>query len=395
MSSLRQIVTVTAINLLSVHGRLGGCLVITIGMAGAVAVFISVFAMERSLAETVSKTGRADRAIVLGKGAESESDSGLSRSTINAIFNTAPIRNDGKGAPIASAEAIVLVTLTDKAGGLDSFATLRGAGPDIFALRPEIKLTEGRLFKAGLPELIVGKSVNVRLKGLNLGDRLSLPGGDWTVVGVFSGEGDSLESELVTDAVTLLSAYQRNTFNSVTVLLDDPEHFDIFKDALLGNPSVSVEVIRERDYLREVSKPTVALLSFISSFIGGLMLLGALFASIDSMYAAVSARTAQIATLRALGFSGVVVTIPVFVELLVFTLLGAVIGAVVARLSCDGMAVSTLVGAGPAPVSYTLNVNAPVIVRGIGCACAVGFLSGLLPAVRAARISVSSAFRSA
>jgi putative ABC transport system permease protein len=249
------------------------------------------------------------------------------------------------------------------------------------------------MFKPALHEMVVGRALQRRLAGLEVGKRVALLQGDWTVVGAFESGGDSHESELLTDVETLLSAFQRNVFTSVTVMLDSPSTFDAFKAALTTNPALSVEVKREPDYFSEASRPMANLLKIIASTIGVIMGLGAVFAAINTMYSAVSARSIEIATLRAIGYDGGPVVVSVLVEALLLALLGAVIGATIAWVFFNGNSVSTITGTSPSPVTYTLDVSYRLIGYGIFSACVIGLLGGVLPAARAARLSVAAAIR--
>jgi putative ABC transport system permease protein len=222
-----------------------------------------------------------------------------------------------------------------------------------------------------------------------------LPGYYRTVVGVFESNGDSHESELFTDAETLLSAFQRNFITSVTVLLESPQRFADFAAALSTNPTLSVDVKRERDYFVAANRPTSRLLGIIAYAIGGIMAFGAAFAALNTMYSAVSARSAEIATLRAIGFGGAPVVVSVLVEALLLALIGAALGAAVAWYFFNGNAVSTVTGTSPSQVTFALNVDAGLIAAGMACACAIGVVGGLFPAIRAARLSVAAAMRGA
>jgi putative ABC transport system permease protein len=273
-------------------------------------------------------------------------------------------------------------------------ATLRGVGAEVFALRPEMQLVEGRVFVPAVHEVIVGRAATTRLDGVAIGNQIRLPQGDWTVVGVFESGGDSHESEFLTDADTLISAFSRgDTFSSVTVGLGRPDAFDDFKNALTTNPALSVEVKREPEYFADASRPISRLLTFIAYVIGGIMTLGAVFAALNTMYSAISARAVEIATLRAIGFGASPVVVSVFVEALLLALLGAAIGAWLAWFLFHGSAVSTMTGTSPSQMTYSLVVTPELIGLGIGCACVIGVLGGLFPAVRAARLPVAMAMR--
>lgn len=390
---MKQVGAVLSISLRGIPKRLGACLVIVIGIAGAVAVFISVLAMSSSFTETASKTGRLDRVIVLAEGVTTEGGSSLERADVNEILASQQIKRDADGKPIATADYLAFARLTDERTGVDTFATLRGTGPKALALRPEIKIVQGRMFEAGVQELIVGRSLQRRLKGLELNDRVPLPEGDWTVVGVFESNADARESELLTDAETLLSAYQRNKFNSVMVMLEDTAAFDAFRSTLETNPALSVHAQRERDYLLEASAPTTELLKLIAIVIGGIMALGAIIAAVNAMYSAISTRSMEIAILRAVGYDGIPVVVSVIIEALLFALAGAALGAAIAWLFFNGNTVSTQTSMGPGPMSYMLSVNAKVVLLGIGCGCITGLIGGILPALRATRVPVIAALR--
>jgi len=393
MASLRQIVAVIAMSLLGIRHRVGPCLVIVLGIAGAVGVLISVFAMAEGFSAMATRTGRAERAIVLAKGAETEASSSLSREEVAVVLGAGSIRTDAQGRSIASADSLAFLRLTDEHTGLDAFATVRGVSQQVLSLRPEVRLVEGRMFEPGLNELIVGRTLQRRLAGLDVGSHLSLPQGEWTIVGVFASDADLRESELLADAESLLSAYRRNVFNSVTVALQSSTRFDSFRDALARDPALSVRVERERDYLAAASAGTSKVLSFIASFIGGVMALGAAFAAMNAMYSAISTRSLEIATLRALGYGATPVVISVLFEAMAWALVGATIGAGAAWQILCGNAVSTLSSASPAPVTFVLDVGPGLVAIGIACACTIGLFGGLFPAIRVARLSVASALK--
>ena len=274
MRSLRELLAVTALSLQGIPSRPGSSTVVVVGIAGVVSVLLCVFALAVGYTEAATKTGRPDRVIVLGRGALAEAGSSVSRENVVTILDAPGIKRDRDSKPMASAESLVLVRRTDRRTGLDSFATLRGVAAAATTLRPEIHLVAGRMFKSGLHEVIVGQSVQRRLLGLQLGDRFPLAqGANWTIVGVFDSQGDSHESELLTDVEPLNSAFQRNFFNSVTLQLDSPESFDAFRTALTTNPTLAVQAKREAVYFAEAAEPEARLLRFIAYTIGSIMAL--------------------------------------------------------------------------------------------------------------------------
>ena len=394
MSAMKEAVAVTEMNLRALPTRYGTSLVIVIGIAAVVAVLISVLAMARGFIASAAGAGRAERAIVLGRGAEAESGSGFSRDNATTILGSPGIRKTADGAPMASAEHLAAVTLPNPRTGRDAFVIVRGVGKEAFALRPEIKIVEGRMFKPGLNELIAGRGVQTRLSDVKVGTQVPLPQGDWTVVGIFESNGDSHESEMFTDANTLLAAMRRGEFfNSTTVWLEDEKSYDTFKDSVTTNPTLSVDVKREKQYFEDVSKPVGRLLTVIAYVIGGFMALGAMFGALNTMYSAISARALEIATLRAIGFGAGPVVVSVFVEALLLALAGAAVGAAIAWVFFNGTSVSTASGTNQSQLTFALNVTPGLIAVGVATALAIGVLGGLFPAIRAARRPVAMALR--
>ena len=394
MSAWKEVFAVTEMNLRSVPTRAGTSAVIVVGIAAVVAVLISVLAMARGFIDSAARSGRSERAIVLGRGANSESSGGFSRDNATTILNAPGIRKGADGRPVASADHLAFVMLPDKRTGKDAFVMVRGVGPQSLALRPEIELVEGRLFKSGLNELIAGRGAQTRLDGVKVGGHVAMPQGDWTIVGIFSSSGDSHESELLTDADTLIAAMRRGEwFSSATVWLENDRAFATFKDSVTTDPTLSVDVKREPAYFEEVSKPIGRLLTIIAYVIGGFMALGAVFGALNTMYSAISARSLEIATLRAIGFGSVPVVVSVFVEAVLLALTGALIGAGIAWFFFNGSDISTTTGNSPSQLTFALNVTPPLIAIGIGCALAIGVLGGLFPAIRAARRPVAMALR--
>jgi putative ABC transport system permease protein len=392
MKMFRQIGAVTAMNFRSLPQRVSTSLVVVIGIAGVVAVLVSVLAMSTGLIRTMQNTGRDDRAIVLRNGSIAETSSALDRNSVKLIVDGAGIKRDAGGNPITSAETMRILSLHKKADDAEINVILRGVGPKMLEVRPELKIVEGRMFEPAVTEIIVGKAAHAQFKGLNVGDVVNSRGGNWTVVGVFETGGDSHESSLMTYAETLNSIDQRGAFQSVTALLDSPNSFQAFKDSLVSNPSLAVDVMRERDYYQQQSKNMSTIISIIAYVVGGIMAVGAVFAALNTMYSAVSARLGEIATLRALGFGSTAMVASVLAEALVLALIGGVIGALLAWLFFNGNTVSTS-GGGMGQMVFELSVSPQLMVLGIVWACIIGVLGGFFPAMRAARLPVAMALR--
>jgi putative ABC transport system permease protein len=289
---------------------------------------------------------------------------------------------------------LLSVLLPKNKGGLDTFIVVRGVGPQMFKLRPEIHIVEGRSFIAGLNEMIVGRAALRQLNGVQLGGRIPMANGDWTITGVFESDGDSHESEFMADANTLIAAMRRgDAFNSTTVWLEDAAAYQKFKDALSTNPTLAVSVKTEQGYFADVSKPAARVLNIVAYVIGGFMALGAVFGALNTMYSAISARTVEIATLRAIGFGATPVVISVFVEALLLACAGALVGAAVAWIFFDGNMVSTASATTRSQFTFSLSVTPALIGIGVAFALVIGVIGGLFPAIRAARRPVAVALR--
>jgi len=394
MNIFSQIGAVTAMNLRSVPQRLGTSLVIVIGIAGVVAVLVSVLAMSSGMRKSMTSAGRDDRVIVMRTGATSEMSSVVARDAVATIFDAPGVKHDASGRPIASAETMTLILHTKKDGSEVS-VPLRGVGENAFALRPEIKIIEGRMFEPTLNEVIVGKNALAQYSNLTVGTEITVRSTVWKIVGVFASNGDTHESELLTDGVMLQTAMRRaGSAQSITLMLDSPAAFDQFRDALSTNPSLSVDVTREREYFSQQSETMTGVLSVISKVIGSIMAIGAIFGALNTMYSAVSTRAVEIATLRAIGFGAVPIVVSVLTEAMLLAFAGGIIGAFLGWLFFNGNTVSSAAGgvAGESRI-FMLDVSPTLIVSGVVLACAIGLIGGLFPAIRAARLPVATALR--
>jgi putative ABC transport system permease protein len=390
MSVLKQIAAVTALGLRSVPQRLATSCVIVIGIAGVVGVIVSVFGMTRAMSDSLVAAGRPERAIVYRAGATSDIASTLLVDAVATIKDAPGIARTSDGRAAASGEFITAVNLLRKEDGNRTGVSVRGVEPAASAVRPEVQIIEGRMFEPGLRELIVGRGAASEIQGVAIGDQVALRDSRWTVVGVFA-TGDVNESTLMADSATLLSAYQRTAVNSVTVRLDSEAAFDEFKSSLTTNPTLSVTVERESDYYRQESEEAGQFFNLVTTFVGGIMALGAVFAALNTMYSAVSSRARDIATLRAIGFGASGVVVSVLIEALLLAIAGALLGAAIAWLAFNGNVVT--LGDSLGSVVIEMRVTPALLGMGVLLACVVGFIGGLFPAVRAARLPVATALR--
>jgi putative ABC transport system permease protein len=390
MGTLKQSAAVTLMNLKSVPQRLGASSVIVIGIAGVVAVLVSILAMVTGLSQMMRSAGHADRAIVMSRGAGFEAVSNISRAAAQSIADARGIKPSADGKPIASAEVLAIVRMPQRGSGSSGNLPLRGVGPAAFTLRPEVQLLEGRMFKPALRELIVGRTAKRQFLGLEVGSGISIRGAKWQIVGVFESHGDPLEAGMLTGAESLLSAFRRNAFQSVAVQLDAAESFSDLKASIARDPTLAVDVLRESDYYAQQTQAFTRVLSVVAYLIGGIMAIGAVFGALNAMYSAVSTRTIEIATLRALGFGAGAVIASVFAEALLLAGLGGIVGGGVAWLLFNGNVVSTN-GGGFTQLAVPLAVNWRLIGEGILWACMIGMLGASFPAIRAIRTPLASA----
>ena len=380
MNPLSQIVALTTMSLSSVPRRFGLSLVTVVGIGTVVGVLISFLAMGAGLEQMAISNVRQDRAVVLSSGASSSLTSSLAREAVATIRDAPGIKKDTDGRPLISAGLMVPVGT-----GLSNNTLIVGTGPAFNAVFPELRVFEGRMIHSGVRELVVGKVAGSPFAGLTVGDRISLRGSEWTIVGRFEQNGGTWENYAVADSETMLSAFERNVFQSVTVVLDSAVTFDSFKEALAANPSISVDVLREGDYVLMGFGNFTRLLSYVGFFIGGVMAVGAACGALNTMYAVIDARRLEIATLRALGFSATSVVYSVLVEALALALIGALAGAFVAWLLFNGLEASTR------GITFSLAVTPSLVRLGLAWAIAMGLIGAVLPAIRAARLQIAAA----
>jgi putative ABC transport system permease protein len=389
---LSQVLAITGINIRSIPQRWAPSFVIIIGLAGVVAVFTALLAMATGFESTLKATGRADAVIVMRGGSDAELNSGLDRTQTDLIEQGAGIRTGADGRPQASAEMLIIAELIRKGdvkGGAN--ITVRGVEPTAFTLRPQLKIVSGRTFTPGLRELIVGTGVLKQFQGADVGKVVRMRGSDWTVVGAFQSD-DAHDSELWTDINVARSTFGRTGASSVLAALDGPDGFDRLKSSLAADPRLTVDVVRERDYFSGQTKQFRKTIGFLAGVVTIIMALGAVFAALNSMYAAVAARGKEIATLRAIGFGALPVLVSVMIEALLLALVGGVLGALIAYLLFNNLSVSTL-GQNFTQVVFAFKVTPALVGRGLVIAVLIGMIGGLLPAIRAARMPVTTGLR--
>ena len=389
----RQTWQVTRVGLATVTQRLGSSSVVVVGIAGVVGVLVAMLAMGEGFSETLRATGNERTAIVLRGGSQAELNSVLDRDSANVVMQAPGVKKSAEGRPIASGELVVVANLPRKGDPTsDANVPIRGVSDDVWALRDQVKIVEGRKFRPGMRELIVGSGAKAQFAGLDVGKSIRLAGQEWTIVGAFESN-DALSSELWSDTQTVASAYRRgSSVQSVTVLLDSPASFDRFKANLMADPRLKVDVSTTQDYFSKQSEGLTKVLRVVGIVVGLIMAIGAVFGALNTMFAAIQARAREIATLRAIGFRGVPVVVSVMLETMLLALLGGLIGAGIVWIVFNGYSASTI-GANFSQVVFRFHVSTGLLWTGVKWALAIGFIGGLFPAVRAARLPVTTALR--
>ena len=381
---LRQIFTVTALGFSTISQRRGTSIVIVVGVACVVAVLLSMLSVNAGNSRMYRAAGNESRAIVLSKEATSEGGSAIPRESVATLLNAPGIAKGRDGAPLADAQVRMVFMPPPGLTGVDSIE-VRGIGPAGVAVREELRIESGRMFRTGAHELIVGAGAS-RKFGMKLGDRVLVPGGSWPIVGIFSNGGDRSETELFADAETLMSAARHETFGSMLLKLESPESFGELERWVVANPSLSVKVARMSDYMRGLNARRMQFFRSMTYLISGIMALGALFGAVKIMYAAVRARTKEIGTLRAMGFGSGAVVASVLLEAVALALAGAALGALIAWLLFDGREVFS-------GGVFRLQVSLPLVLLGLAWAAGIALLGGIVPAFRAGRIPAAQALR--
>jgi putative ABC transport system permease protein len=310
------------------------------------------------------------------------------------IGKDAPRIESGPAGPVASAELFVIVNHPKRSTGLDANVPLRGIEPAAFDVRDKVRIVDGRRFEPGRNEIIVGRAAAGQFTGLEVGRSVQWGENTWQVVGIFEADGSVSESEIWCDAIVLQGAYRRgDSFQSVFVKLEHEDALQRFRDALTTDPRLNVMAQRETDYLADQSVVLQTIITTIGFVIAGLMAIGAVFGAVNTMYTAVSSRTREIATLRALGFGSVPVVVSVLAEAAALAAIGGVLGGALAWVVFDGYQTSTINWQSFSQVAFAFRVSPTLLAQGFLCAVAMGIVGGILPAIRAARLPIVTALR--
>jgi putative ABC transport system permease protein len=386
-SVIRQGLALAAMNIRSIPQRFWMSLSTVVAIALVVAVLLAFLAMGNGFRQAQSSAGAADIAILLRDGAQTELSSAVSREQ-SLLVEEAPgiARQDGK--PLVSAEIYVIVDGTNRASGLRSNLPLRGLTVAGIALRHNVRLAEGRMFRAGTNEIVAGRSVAREFSGFEVGKTLRLGQSIWTVVGIFEDGGTVRESELWADVGVVQSIFNRlNFYQAIRARLTAPSQLPLLKAYVANDPRLKLLVESEAEYFAEQAKQSSDLIQKLGWPLAIIMAIGALAGALNTMYSSVATRATEIATLRAIGFGGVPTFAGTLAEALVLAIGGGIVGIAAAALVFNGYSASTL-GANFTQVVFTFKVTPALCLNALTLALTVGFIGGVLPAIRAARLPI-------
>ena len=380
-------------NFRSVKARWTSAIVAVLGIAGTVGVFVAMLSLARGFKATLVSSGSVDNAMVMRAGATSEMTGGVGIDAVKILQDAPGIARSSDG-PLVTPEVVLVAPIPLISTGTDANVQIRGVSKNVLQIRNKVKIVEGRMFQPGLNEVVVGKNATKSYTGLTLGNTISLGNVRWLIVGIFDAGGSSFDSEVWADAHLLGPAYNRpdTFFQSVTVHLSSPDSLQQFKDAVTSDPRLNVDVTREIDYYSKQSTRLTTLITVLGGLIAAIMAIGAVFGALNTMYSAVAERGREIATMRALGFGGPAVVFSFVIEALLIAFVGGLIGCLVV-LPLNGLTTGAMNLQTFSHLAFAFKITPELLVKGIIFALVMGFVGGLLPAVRAATRPVAQALR--
>ena len=380
-------------NIRNVFQRPVSTLTTALGVGLTVSIFIGALALASGFQAALIKSGSNNNAMALRKGADSEISSGITRDQASILRALPDVAFGRDGRPLVSADLVVVTNKPRLGQPGSSNLTVRGIDPASLALRPQIKITAGRMFQPGSDEVMVGERISKRFANCGIGDRIRFQQRDFSVVGHFTADGASFESEIWGDNTVLMPALQRdNVFQSVTFRLTDPKRFEALEKQLEADPRLGIQLRRESEFYSSQSELLGNIIRFMGVFITAIMAVGAVFGAMNTMYAAVGSRTREIATLLVLGFTPVSVMLSFMIESVILALFGGLIGCLLV-LPINGIVTSTTNFSSFSELAFAFRVTPPALVAGLVFAGLMGLVGGFLPSLRAARQPLATSLR--
>lgn len=384
---IRQMLCVTWLNLKAMRSRLASTAVVVVGIGGVVAVLLSLLAMSAGFRAALVDTARPDRALVLRGSSNNEMDGWLTSAEMSILSTYEGLR-------VVSGEVYVTLNVAKRAAGTDADVVGRGVTSRAFDLRPEVRLIAGRRFEPGRNEVIVGAKAAAQYQGLEVGDRIEVRNSLWQVVGTFAANGTSVESEVWIDLPIAQSTFRR-TFSVARVQVDDVTQVDALAARIAADPRLDVILVPEIEFYAQQSASRSALINTFAYVIAGIMAVGAVVAALNTMYTVVNQRSVEIATLRALGFNRASVVASILAEAALLALVGGLLAAALIFAALDGYTTATQNTAAGNQLAFAFKVTPQLLQLGVVSAMVLGILGGLPPAIRAARMPIPQALRSA
>jgi ABC-type antimicrobial peptide transport system permease subunit len=363
-------------------------------MALVVFVFAAILMLAEGLQQTLVETGSYDNVVAVRKGSGTEVQSGVDRYQASVVETLPQIAIANNGKPLLAKEVLVLITLPRRGSGIASNASVRGIGEQSLALRPQAKLIEGRLPRPGTPEIMVGVSAAKRFEGIALGGSLRFALQDWSVVGIFDAGKTAFSSEVWGDVDQLMQAFRRPVYSSVIFRLTDPAQFQQVKQSIENDPRLTLEAKRENLYYAEQSEMMAKFLRILGMSLTIIFSLGAVIGAMITMYAAVANRTAEIGTLRALGFQRIAILLAFLLESIALGLIGGLAGLFFASF-LQFITISTVNFQTFSELAFSFTLTVSIAFRSLFFSLIMGLVGGLLPAFRASRMKIVDALRAA
>ena len=362
------------------------------GMALVVFVFAAILMLAEGLRKTLVETGSYDNVVVVRKGSTSEVMSGVLRGQASIVENQPEIAIGENGQPLLAKELVVLIALPKRGTNALSNVVIRGMGASSAALRPQVRLVEGRMPKLGLSEIIAGRSIAERFKGGGIGETLRFGMRDWRVVGIFDAGNTGFSSEIWGDADQLMQAFRRIAYSSVIFKLRDPSEFERVKKRIEDDPRLTLDAKRENRYYAEQSERMAQFLRILGTALTIIFSLGAVIGAMITMYSAVATRTGEIGTMRALGFNRISIMGSFIIEALLLGLIGGCLGLFLASF-LQLLTISTMNFQTFSELAFSFTLTPGIVWKGLGFSLVMGFVGGALPAVRASRMNIVESLR--
>ncbi len=362
------------------------------GMALVVFVFASVLMLAEGLRKTLIETGSYDNVVVIRKGSQSEMQSGIPREHASIVETEPEIATGPGGKPFLAKELVVIINLPKRGSDKPSNITIRGIGEFSLALRPQVKIIEGRMPRPGSAEVIAGESVSKRFRGAGIGETMRFAMQDWTVVGIFDAGKTGYSSEIWGDVDQLMPAFRRPAYSSVLFKLRDTSEFQKVKERIEGDPRLTLEAKRETKYYADQSEMMAKFLRILGISLTVIFSLGAMIGAMITMYAAVANRTAEIGTLRALGFQRRNILASFLIESMLLGLCGGLTGLLFASFM-QFITISTVNWQTFSELAFSFTLTPVISLSSLGFSLIMGFIGGVLPALRASRMNIVDALR--